>query len=76
MYFDRMDHFKSTRNNGFSVDCLQFAFNLGKKFYYQGAKLFNELPIGLRSLTSRILFNPLSPNIHTQILQTDLHTFP
>ena len=21
-------------------------------------------------------FNPLSPNIHTQILQTDLHTFP
>ena len=21
-------------------------------------------------------FNPLSPNIHLQILQTDLHTFP
>ena len=23
-----------------------------------------------------IAFNPLSPNIHIQILQTDLHTFP
>ena len=23
-----------------------------------------------------VLLNPLSPNIHIQILQTDLHTFP
>ena len=23
-----------------------------------------------------IIFNPLSPNIHIQILQTDLYTFP
>ena len=24
----------------------------------------------------RVAFNPLSPNIYIQILQTDLHTFP
>ena len=23
-----------------------------------------------------VVFNPLSPSIHIQILQTDLHTFP
>ena len=32
-----------------------------------------ESLIQLVSLT--VVFNPLSPNIHIQILQTDLHTF-
>ena len=33
--------------------------------------------IASRQITTQwILFNPLSPNIHIQILQTDLHTFP
>ena len=37
--------------------------------------LFNN--IASRRITIQwILFNPLSPNIHIQILQTDLHTFP
>ena len=27
-----------------------------KGFYYQGAKIFNQLPVGVPSLTSRILF--------------------
>ena len=26
--------------------------------------------------SKRVAFNPLSPNIYIQILQTDLHTFP
>ena len=30
----------------------------------------------ISSNTAHIAFNPLSPNIHIQILQTDLHTFP
>ena len=30
----------------------------------------------LPNSTLQILFNPLSPSIHIQILQTDLHTFP
>ena len=37
--------------------------------------LFNN--IASRQITTQwILFNPLSPNIHIQILQTDLYTFP
>ena len=79
MYFDRMDHSKSTRNNGFSANYLQSASNLRKKFYYQGANLFNELPIGLPPLTSRILFkkalNPLSPESdQNQFSPNHIHT--
>jgi len=33
----------------------------------------NTLKIGGFKMT---IFNPLSPSIHVQILQTDLHTFP
>ena len=29
-----------------------------------------------RLVFRRIVFNPLSPSIHIQILQTDLYTFP
>ena len=29
-----------------------------------------------RRQTNCVWVNPLSPNIHLQILQTDLHTFP
>ena len=79
MYFDRTDHSKSTRNNGFSANCLQSASNLEKKLYYQGAKLFNELPIGLQSLTPRILFkkalNPLSSESdQNQFSPNNIHT--
>ena len=74
-----MDDSKSTRNNGFSANCLQSASNLGKKIYYQGAKLFNEIPIGLQSLTSRTLFKkalyPLSPESdQNQFSPNDIHT--
>ena len=29
-----------------------------------------------KDLDTNVFLNPLSPNIHIQILQTDLHTFP
>ena len=50
-----------------------------KKLYYQGAKLFNELPIGLQSLTPRILFkkalNPLSSESdQNQFSPNNIHT--
>ena len=32
--------------------------------------------IGDFRVAPSLVFNPLSPNIHIQILQTDLHTFP
>ena len=33
-------------------------------------------PINYYGSLLKKLFNPLSPNIHIQILQTDLYTFP
>ena len=56
-YFERLYHSKSTRNNGFSEKLPKVRLEFGEMgFYYQGAKIFNELPVGVRSLTSRILF--------------------
>ena len=41
----------------FSEKLPKVRLEFGKKgFYYQGAKIFNDLPVGVRSLTSRILF--------------------
>ena len=34
-----------------------------------------ELTISHKHVQESMLFNPLSPKIHIQILQTDLHTF-
>ena len=34
-----------------------------------------ELTISHKHVEESMLFNPLSPKIHIQILQTDLHTF-
>ena len=37
-YFERLDHFKSTRKDGFSVKLPEVCLEFGKKgFYYQGA---------------------------------------
>ena len=36
----------------------------------------NNLLVHDNLLSGVVLFNPLNPNIHIQILQTDLYTFP
>ena len=51
--------------------------------YYSAGDRYQENPLRYppdRGLSSSLsifhLFNPLSPSIHKQILQTDLYTFP
>ena len=34
------------------------------------------IPSLSKDLDTNVFLNPLSPNIHLQILQTDIHTFP
>ena len=45
---------------------------------FQGTGVMPGRRIGDVNVTGMlvVLLNPLSPNIHIQILQTDLHTFP
>ena len=45
----------------------------GSQVHFVYAILSHE---GLRQPNVTLLLNPLSPNIHIQILQTDLYTFP
>jgi len=53
-YFERSLHSKNTGNNSLSVKLPKVRLEFGKKsFHYQGAKIFNELPIEFRSITSR-----------------------
>ena len=48
-YFERPLHSKNTRNDGLSVKLPKMRIEFGKEsFHYQGAKIFNKLPIEFR----------------------------
>ena len=54
-YFERLYHSKSKRNNGFSEKLPKVRLEFVEKgFYYQGAKIFNELPVGVPEFYLRI----------------------
>ena len=56
-HLERSPYSKNTRNNGLSVKVPKVRLEFGKNsFHYQGAKIFNELPIEFRSITSRLKF--------------------
>ena len=46
------------------------------EYVYWGGQRDPFFTVNQFSTISIIGFNPLSPNIHIQILQTDLYTFP
>lgn len=56
-YFEINNHTKRTRNNGKLVKIPSVKLEFGKKaFKFQGAKIFNELPLSIRDITSVVEF--------------------
>ena len=52
-YFEIKSHGIATRNNGYLITLPKFKLELGKQsFKYAGAKLFNDLPLEIRSAKS------------------------
>jgi hypothetical protein len=56
-YFERLQHEKNTRNNGFSLKIPKIRLESTKSaFYYNGAIRFNKLPFDVRATGSFMQF--------------------
>ena len=56
-YFERLQHEKNTRNNGFSLKISKIRLESTKSaFYYNGAIQFNKLPFDVRATDSFMQF--------------------
>ena len=62
---------KFFKNHNCSLFQSSSSLSIGAFFY-----LLYHLYFPLTFWAAIFMFNPLSPNIHIQILQTDLYTFP
>ena len=74
--------YHSSKISGFSTIflekdgiCIVNSFVEIPKFCYHG-NMTKRLLLSIQDSTHIQPINPLSPNIHKQILQTDLYTFP